>query len=109
MVSLESWEVGEFYLAALDVHFSVFGAALQGWNRFVRIQQEGGVEGALYAKECFAFQRRKLHAHRIDFFDSYAMFAGDGAADFYTQLQNLGPEKFCLVEFPRQIGVEQNQ
>jgi hypothetical protein len=37
------------------------------------------------------------------------MLAGDGAAHFHAQRQDLGAERFGAVEFVRDVGVEQDQ
>jgi hypothetical protein len=44
----------EAQLAALHVHLAVLGAAMQGGNGLVRIEQEGRIEGALQLEEGLA-------------------------------------------------------
>src|SRR4051812_27438283 len=49
--SSEARQIRERQHATGDPHLAEFGAAVQGWNRLVRIEQEGHVERALDRKE----------------------------------------------------------
>ena len=47
----------------------------------------------------------ELYAHGIDFFNTHAVFAGDGAADIDRQLQDFGAEGLGAFEFAVLVGV----
>src|SRR5450830_2169887 len=79
-------------LPTVDVHLAEFGAAVERRDRLVRVEQAVRIEGALHRVKGFELAARKLHAHRIDLLDADPVFAGDGAADFYAQGQDRGPE-----------------
>src|SRR6476469_6681240 len=106
---LETGQAGKRQHTARDAHLAEFGAAVQGRNGLVRIEQEGHIEGALDGKKGIEFGTGELHAHRIDFFLADAVFTGDGAADFDAQGENGGAKGFGAIEFTGLVGVEQDQ
>jgi len=92
----------------MDVHRPQFGTAVQSRHGFARIEQTIGIESGFDRMKLAEFGSLKLDAHLIDFFHAYAVFTGDGAADFDTQGQNLAPKCLGALQFAGLIGIELN-
>src|SRR6476661_7821912 len=73
MGRLEAREVGEGQQTAPHVHLAALGAAHEGRDHLARIEQLGGIEGALARQHLFALLGRELHAHRAELLDADAV------------------------------------
>jgi len=82
---------------------------VQFGHGLARIEQGAGVERGLHFVETRQFRRGELRAHLVDFLQTDAVFARDGAADFDAQFENPAAETLGLVQFARLVGVEQDQ
>src|SRR3984957_16086987 len=105
----EARQVGEWKLAAMDMHAAVLRTTMQCRNRFARIEQAEFVERPLHGEERIAFGAGELDAHRIDFFDAHTVFAGDRAAELDAEFENVRTETVGAFPFARPIRVEQDQ
>ena len=79
-------------LARVDAHLAELGAPVQRRDVLRRVEQPGGIEGALHPAERLQLRGRELHAHLVDLLDADAVLAGDGAADLDALPQHLGGE-----------------
>src|SRR5690242_7161273 len=91
------------------MHFPILRAAREGGNGFAGVQQSSRIEGPLDRKEGRSLTRRKLYAHRIDFFDADAVLTGDGAAQLHTELQDFRTETICALPLAGYVGIEQDE
>ena len=57
----------------------------------------------------FEFVLAKLHTHLINFLQTHAMLAGNGAPNAYTQLQDLGAQCFGTLKLARLSGVVEKE
>src|SRR5450631_4132825 len=88
----EPRQVGKREPAAVDVHAAEFGAAVQGRKHFSRIEQALGVEGAFQPLLLVEINLAEHLAHQIALFDTDAVLAGENAAEFDADPQDVGTE-----------------
>ena len=93
----------------MHMHTPEFSAAVQRWHGFARIEQGVFVEGCFHRMKQRQFGGAELHAHGIYFFHADAVFAGNGAAKFNRQLEDFRAKGLGALEFPRAVGVIQDQ
>ena len=106
--NLKAREIGELGFSLVHMHAAIFGAAMQTRDSLAGIQQTFLIERGFDAVKAFALVVGKLRAHLVDFFDADTVFAGDGAADFDAQFQNIRREFFGLFQIAFFGAIEQN-
>src|ERR1035437_5487507 len=102
-------KVGEGELAAVDVHAAEFGAAVQGWKYLAGIEQALRVERAFQPLLLVEVDLAEHLRHQVALLDADAMFAGQHAAEFDADPQDIGAEGFGPLHFAGLVGIVQDQ
>ena len=84
-------------------------SAASSGNTLLGFSSQPGSKARLDAALLLKFMRVELHRHQVALFDADAVLAGQAAADFDAQFQDVGAEVFRLVEAGRVVGVEHDQ
>src|SRR5690606_5994954 len=82
--ALEALQFRKRQLPRVHVHGAEFGASLQCWNIFPRVQQACRVKRGLDGMKQVQLIAIELRAHLVDFFAPHAVLAGDGAAHLHA-------------------------
>src|ERR1700704_6965599 len=88
------WKVRKRELTAMDMHATQFGAAVQGWKYLAGIEQALRVEGAFQPLLLVEIDLAEHLAHQVALLDADAMFAGQDAAEFDADPQDVGAKSF---------------
>src|SRR5690606_14712540 len=105
----EPGDVGERQLAAPDVHAAKFGTAVEGREHLARIEQPVGIERALDPLLLLEVDFGEHLAHQVALLDADAVFAGQHAALFGAQLQDVGPERLGAPQLIVVVRVIQDE
>ena len=93
----------------MHVHRAKFGAAVQGRDVLAGVEQPAGVERGFDGMEQGQLITVELRAHLVDFFAAHAVFAGDAAADFHAQFEDLAAQRFGAIQLAGLVGIKQDQ
>ena len=91
------------------MHAAEFGAAVQLGVDLAGIEQALGVEGAFEALLLIEVGLAEHHRHQVALLDAHAMLAGENAADFDAQPEDIGAESLRALQLARLVGVVENQ
>ena len=93
----------------MHVHAAQFGAPVQGGVDLAGVQQMAGVEGALDPLLLLQVVLGEHGVHQVALLDADAVLAGEHPADLDAHAQDIGAHLFHLLQFPRLVGVVQDQ
>ena len=82
----------------MHMHAAELGAAVQRRKHLAGIEQALVVEGAFDALLLIEIDLGKHHRHQVALFDADAVLAGEHAADFDAQPQDIGAELLGAFE-----------
>src|SRR5580698_4150608 len=82
--------LGKCQLAAVDMDAAEFGAAVQGRKYLAWVQEALGVEGAFQPLLLVEVDLRKHLRHQVALLDADAVLAGQDAAEFDADSQDVG-------------------
>src|SRR5712671_3456891 len=102
-------EFGKSELAAVDMHAAELGAAVQGWKYLAGVEQALGVERAFEPLLLVEIDLAEHFAHQVALLDADAMFAGQHAAEFDADPQDIGAEGFRSLDLAWSVGIVQDQ
>src|SRR5258705_11541807 len=102
-------EFGKSELAAVDMHATEFGAAVQGRKYLARVEQALGVERAFEPLLLVEIYLAEHLAHQVALLDADAMFTGQHAAEFDADPQDIGAEGFRPLDLAWPVGIVQDQ
>src|SRR3982074_2513833 len=103
------WKVGKRELAAMDMHATEFGAAVQGRKHFSRIEQALRVERAFRPLLLVEIDLAEHLRHQVALLDADAMFAGQHAAEFDADPKDIRAKSLCPLHLTVLVGIVQNQ
>src|SRR5260221_9314393 len=98
-------EVWESKSAAVDMHAAEFGASAQGRKYLAGIEQPLRVQRAFQPLPLIEIDLAEPFRHQIALLDADAMFAGQHAAEFDADPQDIRAEGLCARHFARLVGV----
>ena len=96
-------------LPLVYVHGVVLSTSGQGGDSLAWIQQALLIKTTAHPEKLLPFIVGELDTHLSDFFDTYAVLPGYGAANFDAELQYLTAELFCFLELPRVVCIVKNK
>src|SRR6266446_9284584 len=105
----EPWQFGESELAAVDVHAAELGAAVQGRKYLAGVEQALGVERTFEPLLLVEIDLAEHFAHQVALLDADAMFAGQHAAEFDADPQDVGAEGLRPLDLAGPVGIVQDQ
>src|SRR3954470_12606323 len=91
------------------MHAPELGAAMQVREYFSRIEQLVRIEGAFQPDLLIEIELGKHLRHEVPLLDADAMLAGEHAADFHAEPQNVGTEMLGPFELTRLVGIVEHQ
>src|SRR5664279_3123205 len=100
---------GESQLATMDVHPAKLGATMQGWKYLAGIKQALRVERAFQPLLLVEVDLAEHLRHQVALLDADAMFAGQHAAEFDADPQDIGAEGFGPLHFAGLVGIIKDQ
>src|SRR5258705_11421835 len=107
--ALKPRKLGESELAAVDMHAAELGAAVQGRKYLARVEQALGVERAFKPLLLVEIDLAEHFAHQVALLDADAMFAGQHAAEFDADPQDVVAEGFRPLDLAWSVGIVQDQ
>src|ERR1700722_19862330 len=93
----------------MHVHAAEFRAAAKLREYLARIEQAVRVEGAFQPLLLIEVILVEHGVHEIALLDADSVLAGQNAADVNTQPEDLRAKRLRPVEFPRLVGVIENE
>ena len=78
----------------MDMHFAVFGTAMQRRKHLAGVEPVLGIEGAFQTLLLLQIHLGEHFRHQVAFLHAYAMLASQHAADRDAKTQNIGAEGF---------------
>ncbi len=106
---LESRQVGVGERAVMDVQPAQFGAAVQLGKDLAGVEQPVGVEGAFEALLLGEVGRVEHRPHQVALLDADTVLAGQHAADFDAEPQDVGAEFLGALDLAGRVGVVEDQ
>src|SRR6185436_5848509 len=107
--SLEPRNIGKRQPAGMNVQAAELGAAVQLRENFSGIEQAFGVERTFDPLLLIEVDLREHYRHQVALLYADTVFAREHAADFDTQLEDLGAEFLGFLQLARNICVIENE
>src|SRR5947209_1826674 len=95
----EPRQLGEGKLAGVDVHAAELSTAMQRWKHLAWIEQTLGVEGAFQPLLLVEIDLAEHFPHQVALLDADAVLAGQDAAEFNADPQDVRAKGFRSLHF----------
>src|ERR1700761_814376 len=107
--ALEPRNIRERDTPGMHMDAAELGATMQRREHFAGIEQALVVEGAFEALLRIKIDFGEHYRHQVALFHADAVLAGEHAADFDAQPQNIGAELLGALQFAGFVGVVENE